>query len=77
MSKTYDWCNSKVEYISKTYIDMENTIKKVPASERELVEIQDFIKVSREKTKNDLELLQLQITKHMNMLDNYGHRVQD
>jgi len=39
MSKTYDWCNSKVEYISKTYIDMENTIKKVPEDERQLVEI--------------------------------------
>ena len=39
MSKTYDWCNNKVEYISKSYIDMEITIKKVPASERVLVEI--------------------------------------
>lgn len=39
MEKTYEWCNERVTYISKTYSDMEKTIKKTPQNEQELVEI--------------------------------------
>lgn len=44
------WCNDTVRHIEKTFVDMETTIRKVPADEKELVQIRGFIKVSRDVT---------------------------
>ena len=49
--RTYKWCMDSVKYIETTYKTMENRINKQPQDEAELVEIQEFIKVSKTETK--------------------------
>jgi hypothetical protein len=48
------WCNDTVRHIEKTFLDMETTIRKIPADEKELVQIREFIKVSRDVTQIEL-----------------------
>ena len=76
IDKCYEWCNSSVNKIEKTYLDMERTIKTAPTDEKALVEIKEFIDVSKKKTKKELEDLWLTVYKHMNMLDDFSEFVE-
>lgn len=45
-----NWCNSTVLHIENTYEDMAVKISTVPMNERELVQLKEFIKTSKEDT---------------------------
>ena len=74
--RTYKWCMDSVRYISSTYSTMEKRIAKQPNDEAELVEIQEFIAVSKKETKQKLEDLLIAVTKHMGMLDDYSEKLE-
>jgi len=42
------WCNSTVVFIENTYEDMAIKISTTPQNERELVQLKEFIKESKE-----------------------------
>ena len=44
------WCKDSVNHIQTTYSDMGEKIKNPPQNEKELVEIREFIKKSKEVT---------------------------
>ncbi len=48
------WSNDTVNHIEHTFQEMEVTIRKVPVDEKELVQIREFIKVSRDVTQIQL-----------------------
>lgn len=48
------WSNDTVNHIEHTFQQMEVTIRKVPVDEKELVQIREFIKVSRDVTQIQL-----------------------
>ena len=66
------WCNDTVRHIEKTFLDMETTIRKIPADEKELVQIREFIKVSRDVTQIELAELLKQAIQHQELLDEYS-----
>lgn len=72
MKKTYDWCTKSVETIESTYKQMELKILSIPPDEKALVEIKEFIDVSKKKTKIELEELWKTVNRHMNMLDDFS-----
>jgi hypothetical protein len=49
----------------------------VPEKEQELVDIKNFIEVSKNQTKEQLMNLLLQVNKHMQMLDEYSEQRDD
>lgn len=66
------WCTTSVMEIDATYTNMEKRIRSTPQDEQQLVDTIEFIKVSKEKTKGDLENKLNAVFKHMNMLDEYS-----
>lgn len=70
--RTYEWCTGQVKYINQTYTHMEKRIGTTPEDEQELVNIIEFIKESKERTKHDLEERLNAVFKHMEMLDDYN-----
>jgi len=48
--RVYKWCSDSVKTISTTFDNMQKRIGKVPDNEEELVELREFIKVSKEQT---------------------------
>jgi len=50
IERVYQWCSDSVKHISTTFDNMQKRIGKVPDNEEELVELREFVKVSKEHT---------------------------
>lgn len=48
IERVYQWCGDSVKKISTTFDNMQKRIGKVPENEEELVELREFIRVSKE-----------------------------
>lgn len=51
---------------------MQKRIGKVPENEEELVELRDFIKVSKERTQYEMLELQKEVERHYELLDEFS-----
>lgn len=66
------WCKDSVNHIQTTYSDMGEKIKNPPQNEKELVEIREFIKKSKEVTQQELTDILKQVERHYEMLDEFS-----
>lgn len=46
----YSWCSTSVKLISHTFDEMQKRIAKCPENEEDLVELKEFIRISKEET---------------------------
>jgi dynein heavy chain, axonemal len=67
------WCLNTVEHIENTYEEMAVRISTVPQNEKELVNIREFIKISKEKTTVELTEDLKNVTKHQELLDEFSY----
>lgn len=67
------WCNSTVVFIENTYEDMAIRISTTPQNERELVQLKEFIKESKEITTVQMTELLKTTNKHYDLLDEFSY----
>ena len=52
---------------------MQKRIAKVPENEEELVDLREFVKVSKEVTQGEMLALQKEVERHYELLDDFSH----
>jgi hypothetical protein len=67
------WCRTTVEHIETTYEEMAVKISTVPQNEKEMVNIKEFIKVSKEVTTVALTETLKNVNKHHDVLDEFSY----
>lgn len=66
------WCRTSVKHVSHTFDEMQKRIGKIPENEEELVALREFIKVSKEKTTDEMLKLQKEVEQHYELLDKFS-----
>ena len=67
-----EWSRASVEYIEKTFESIKTRISKIPENEEELVDLKEFIQVSKDKTQFELLALNKDVEKHYELLDKFS-----
>jgi hypothetical protein len=65
------WCKEKVLYIYTTYRNMQEEITKTPMDEKQLVDLKEFIRISKEDTQPMLKELLDSVEQHYRLCDEF------
>jgi hypothetical protein len=71
LDQTATWCKEKVLFIYTTYGHMNEEIQKTPNDEKQLVDLKEFIRISKEETQPMLKDLLDLVEQHYRMCDEF------
>jgi hypothetical protein len=71
LDQTATWCKEKVLFIYTTYGHMNEEIQKTPNDEKQLVDLKEFIRISKEVTQPMLKDLLDLVEQHYRMCDEF------